>query len=340
MWSLVCGYGPVYGGGRTGPPGEATLATDARITRSDSPLPQLGLPVSSAIVARVPVLVSFGGQMPRVVTSNHFALWSVSGHSEAQATRLVTTLEQYLRSIVDTLGIRPPETGVYVLLASDPYALGEVATRVLGVRATGYFPFAIGASSDAVPALAAVMQPATEMPGTIAHELMHVLVHRDFPDAPLWVDEGIASLVETANIVDGRIVPLPNWRGRVLLAARRTPSALLAQLLTPGALEAAMKGVEHSDSNTIRDRDELFALDRYFTLFLWERGVLPHAYRELRKRTPIQLSGDRIEIQRPGSTETLEMVGRALGGDAQFVQRQFESWLRDALARTPPALRC
>jgi hypothetical protein len=105
-------------------------------------------------------------------------------------------------------------------------------------------------------------------------------------------------------------------------------------------MERAVTLVEHSDQNTIRARDELFALDRYFALFLWERGVLPQVYRALRARGPISITGDRIEIAAGGPEEVLAVLGRALGSRPGSVEEQFEEWLTDALRRTPAELRC
>ncbi len=54
--------------------------------------------------------------------------------------------------------------------------------------------------------------------GTLTHELVHPLVATDFPDAPTWINEGIASLFEAPMIPKrGEIHGGKNWRHPRLL---------------------------------------------------------------------------------------------------------------------------
>lgn len=48
--------------------------------------------------------------------------------------------------------------------------------------------------------------------GTLLHELVHALVEDDYPDAPLWLEEGMATLYERSGWRSERLVPVPNWR--------------------------------------------------------------------------------------------------------------------------------
>ena len=48
--------------------------------------------------------------------------------------------------------------------------------------------------------------------GTLVHEIVHPLLAVDFPRAPSWFDEGLASLYEQSRERDGKIVGLLNWR--------------------------------------------------------------------------------------------------------------------------------
>jgi hypothetical protein len=61
--------------------------------------------------------------------------------------------------------------------------------------------------------------------GTLTHELVHPIVEVDFPQAPTWINEGIASLYERFHF-HGRnqIGGSKNWRHPRLLAALRSPS--------------------------------------------------------------------------------------------------------------------
>ena len=48
--------------------------------------------------------------------------------------------------------------------------------------------------------------------GTLVHEIVHPFVAANFPNCPAWFNEGLGSLYEQCNEVDGRIVGLTNWR--------------------------------------------------------------------------------------------------------------------------------
>jgi hypothetical protein len=60
--------------------------------------------------------------------------------------------------------------------------------------------------------------------GTLTHELVHPIVEADFPKAPDWINEGIASLYEAFSLPrPGEIRGHKNWRLPRLLTALRSP---------------------------------------------------------------------------------------------------------------------
>ncbi|HEU4731313.1 MAG TPA: hypothetical protein VFT22_25640 [Kofleriaceae bacterium] len=48
--------------------------------------------------------------------------------------------------------------------------------------------------------------------GTLVHEVVHPYVEANFPAAPAWFNEGLASLYERPSEKHGHIIGLPNWR--------------------------------------------------------------------------------------------------------------------------------
>jgi hypothetical protein len=59
--------------------------------------------------------------------------------------------------------------------------------------------------------------------GTLTHELVHPIVEADFPTAPDWINEGIASLYEAFALPkDGEIRGAKNFRHAGLVAALRS----------------------------------------------------------------------------------------------------------------------
>ncbi len=108
--------------------------------------------------------------------------------------------------------------------------------------------------------------------GTLVHELVHPLLHADFPDVPPWFNECLAALFEQCGEEDGHVVGRLNWR-------------------LPGLQRAIRDGRTWSF-------DELFALSaddfyargtgletaeaRYICYYLQEHGLLRSFYREFR----------------------------------------------------------
>lgn len=145
--------------------------------------------------------------------------------------------------------------------------------------------------------------------GTLAHELTHALAAGDAPELPEWFDEGLASLHEECRFsADGlRLIGRPNWRGNYLkrpLQAGKLPS-----------LDSLMQ------TRTLRgDREAvLYALSRYFCLYLQQRQLLAHYYRKLRQS---------IHADPTGRLALRELLhADALDG----IDRSFRAWLAKTL---------
>lgn len=109
-------------------------------------------------------------------------------------------------------------------------------------------------------------------PGTLVHEMTHALMAADFPSAPIWISEGIASLYEQCKVEDNRLLGEQNWR-------------------LPELQKAVIKGTQASldtlfscDTKNFRMmRESLnYAQSRYFCYYLQEKGVLQLVYTQFR----------------------------------------------------------
>jgi hypothetical protein len=112
--------------------------------------------------------------------------------------------------------------------------------------------------------------------GTLTHEIVHPLVEADFPGAPTWINEGIASLFEGPVIPKpGEIHGVKNWRHprlvRALKSAREKDAARLDALFGMA-------------DDTFRDDDEdlHYAMARFACQWLDERGKLWAFYQRWR----------------------------------------------------------
>ncbi|MEO6419498.1 MAG: DUF1570 domain-containing protein, partial [Polyangiaceae bacterium] len=114
--------------------------------------------------------------------------------------------------------------------------------------------------------------------GTLTHELVHPIVETDFPNAPTWVNEGIASLFEAPAITrPGEIHGVKNWR------LPRLRTALASQKPT----EKSARDLDHLftiSDETFRGTDEdlNYATARYFCQWMDERGLLWRFYQTWR----------------------------------------------------------
>jgi hypothetical protein len=108
--------------------------------------------------------------------------------------------------------------------------------------------------------------------GTLVHEMVHALMEPDFPAAPTWFSEGLASLYEQCRVERDGLVGLVNWRLPVLRRGLQNKTTLpLAKLI-------ATSRAEFLDENT----GVHYAQARYLCQFMQERSVLREFYRTYR----------------------------------------------------------
>jgi hypothetical protein len=112
--------------------------------------------------------------------------------------------------------------------------------------------------------------------GTLTHELVHPIVEADFPQAPEWLNEGIASLFEALSLpMPGEIHGVKNWRHPRLLGALRSPKERSKASL-PALF--ALKDADFRDA----DEDLHYATARYLCLWLDQRNELWPFYQRFR----------------------------------------------------------
>jgi len=123
--------------------------------------------------------------------------------------------------------------------------------------------------------------------GTLTHELVHPIVQTDFPGAPQWLNEGLASLFEALTMpAAGEIHGVKNWRHPRLLRALRSRDerhkASLPALF--GLDDASFRG---------EDEDLNYATARYFCQWLDRQGKLWPFYRYFRDHRRDDPSGQK-----------------------------------------------
>jgi hypothetical protein len=134
--------------------------------------------------------------------------------------------------------------------------------------------------------------------GTLTHELVHPLVEADFPGAPTWINEGIASVFEQPLIPKpGEIHGGKNWRWpRVARAMRSAGEKEHARL-------DVLFGMRDTTFRT--DREDLhYAMARYVCQWLDERGKLWPFFQRWRDHANEDPTGEKSFTEVVGMTPT------------------------------------
>lgn len=141
-------------------------------------------------------------------------------------------------------------------------------------------------------------------PGTMVHELTHSLMSEDFPEAPIWLAEGMASLYEHCR-AEGDVL-----RGDDNFRLPELQSALERGNLTPLPLLLAMR----PDGFRGMRESLNYAQARYFCKYLEELGMLSGIYKEFRDRHHLDPTGARF-------------VTKAFGKSLDVVEASWKRWI-------------
>lgn len=126
--------------------------------------------------------------------------------------------------------------------------------------------------------------------GTLTHELVHPLVETDFPNAPDWINEGIASLFERFYFPKpGEIGGAKNWRHpRLVRALGSKHERAVASLPALFAMDDATFRGDLEDLN--------YATARYFCQWMDQEGWLWPFYQRWRDGYADDPTGERAFV--------------------------------------------
>lgn len=132
--------------------------------------------------------------------------------------------------------------------------------------------------------------------GTLTHELVHPIVEADFPSAPAWLEEGIASLFEGYTMpAEGEIHGVKNWRYPRLLRALRSPEE---------SGETSLPNLFAMSDEVFRGptEDLNYATARYLCMWLDQQRLLWPFYRRWRDDVDRDPTGERTFAEIVGTT--------------------------------------
>lgn len=141
-------------------------------------------------------------------------------------------------------------------------------------------------------------------PGTLVHELTHAMMASDFPGAPIWISEGMASLYEQCRVEGQSLKGDSNWRLPELQVA------FTQNRLTP------LKALLSLSSRQFRQENESlhYAESRYFCKYLEDRGKLRAVYARFRDTATLDPTGQRA-------------IETVMGKPLSQVEADWHAWL-------------
>ena len=141
---------------------------------------------------------------------------------------------------------------------------------------------------------------------TYAHELVHALLGEEFPRAPAWINEGIATMVGNSRVVNSHL----RYAGSPSLG--RMKKALEEGTMIPLSEILQLTGKDYAGrSNSLRYYDA----GAQFCRFLHSRNQLLPIYRDLRDNTK--------------NRETdVEIICRITGLRLDNLEKAWHDWLR------------
>lgn len=188
---------------------EGTVEMDADTIRQ---LPRV-LPVIDAAGPAQPLASALAkrleGMRLRVLEKSPFLVVGLNDRISPEA-HYEKGIRDFYRFFSRTYFEHPPRRMVVAVISENPRDLAEATGRLYPtVTIPVYAPF-LGYYN---PSDNLIMATGGHVGyGTLLHEMIHALVASDFPQAPAWLNEGLASLYERTEWQAGRLVPLPNWR--------------------------------------------------------------------------------------------------------------------------------
>ncbi len=133
--------------------------------------------------------------------------------------------------------------------------------------------------------------------GTLVHEIVHPYVHANFPECPVWFNEGLASLYEGCIEKDGQIYGLTNWRLFDLKDAITEGKTLSFEQLMVLSEEEFYGGTVDASSGVF------YAQARYLCYYLQEQGLLVTYYRDFVANAQTDPTGFNTLVRVLGETD-------------------------------------
>ncbi|MEM7313365.1 MAG: hypothetical protein AAF497_09460 [Planctomycetota bacterium] len=207
------------------------------------------------------------------------------------------------RALTATYSISDPTNPITIILCDSESSYLSVSRRVFDLdnpSSLGYYR----------PTERTMVINEASGQDAMSHELTHALFAQDWPNMPLWLNEGLASLHESCEFTDEKpwLRPKDNWRLPIAKESIRNDPAGIIRTV-----------IEETDFGNDSDGSK-YARVRYFAWYLHERGVLGPLILGLKKAS-VQ------NVRQLATDEQIERLCAAFDQPLEEIEREFKQWL-------------
>lgn len=227
----------------------------------------------------------------------------------AVATGIGRCLNRYLAPLDRQFQIRPPEHMITVYQTEWVDQVYDLARRLHGLK------LPLGVVAYSVPEdMSLVGLASPTVCGSMAHELVHLLIKRSFPMSPAWLEEGLASEVAVAVPEPQRLRLAPSWRDAALQQHWRLRPRV-AELL-----DLSWADFNAGSPDKVQQVAAIQAMAAVFIRYLDARGKLADVYLAARDQ---HVSADLTEVR-----SYREIVETQLGAPIDTIEQDFQRWFK------------
>jgi hypothetical protein len=230
-----------------------------------------------------------GPRAVSVVVSDIFVVIGPPGWQGASFDSSVALMKSSMAGYMNNRFSKKPERAISVYLFAEGRSYEAFCQAKYGAPCIAHYGFY-------QPADRYMVMNAGLGLGTLTHEIVHPLVEADFPGAPTWINEGIASVFEAPVIPrPGEIHGVKNWRHPRLKRALSSPQERERSRLD------VLFGM--SDETFRGEAEDLhYAMARYVCQWLDERGKLWAFYQKWRDTAASDPTGEKAFTDVVGMT--------------------------------------
>jgi hypothetical protein len=258
-------------------------------------------------------LARLGGQATGGIVGEFAVTTARTDPSEALG--IGKCLASYTKPMREQFDIDSPSTMVTVYTAQWTDQVYQYARRLHGLA----LPAGVVAYSVAEDmSLTGMAGP--NACGSMAHELVHLLIKPKFPLSPAWLEEGLASEVAVASPQGGHFKFSPSWRDKTLKdnwSLRPSVGKLL---------ELSWSDFNAAGRSDLRQAAAVQAMAAVFIRYLDNKGKLANVYFAVRDHL---FSADLSEFRTYRQIVEEELlVKEKLGGNVDDIDKDFERWFQ------------